>query len=63
MSPDREQCEKAYNQGCMWGMSGGDSNRCPYTDAQLTQWWFDGWQAGIDAWHDRNLQQKNAKQA
>ena len=25
MTPNREQCEKAYNQGCMWGMGGGDA--------------------------------------
>ncbi|ERP89988.1 MAG: ribosome modulation factor [Alcanivoracaceae bacterium] len=64
MTPNREQCEKAYNQGCMWGMGGGDSNRCPYSaDEPLAEWWFQGWEAGIDAWHDRNLKNQQAQQA
>jgi len=48
----------------MWGMGGGDSNRCPYpADDALAEWWFQGWEAGMDAWHDRNLREQEARQA
>lgn len=64
MSLNREQREKAYNQGCMWGMGGGDRNRCPYGVGEpLAQWWLQGWEAGIEAWHDRNLKGQQARQA
>lgn len=62
--PSKEQREKAYNQGCMWGMSGGKSEQCPYAaDNPLAAWWFQGWEAGMEAWHERNLNADNAKHA
>ena len=64
MDPNQQQREKAYNQGCMWGLGGGDSNRCPYTaNDPLTQWWYQGWEAGIDAWNERNLKGQQAHHA
>lgn len=47
--------EKAYNKGCMWGMSGGARNACPYApDDACAQQWHDGWQAGYQAWSKRH---------
>ncbi len=64
MDANQVEREKAYNQGCMWGMGGGDSNRCPYPAGDpLTQWWFQGWEAGIDAWNERNHNTTPAQQA
>ncbi|MDX1803778.1 MAG: ribosome modulation factor [Alcanivorax sp.] len=51
--PHQAQREKAYNQGCMWGMAGGNADHCPYQDADLAQWWQQGWQDGHCAWRER----------
>ena len=64
MNPNQQQREKAYNQGCMWGMGGGESNRCPFAaDDPRTEWWFQGWEAGIEAWNDRHHKPPPARQA
>ncbi|WP_157375436.1 ribosome modulation factor [Alcanivorax hongdengensis] len=52
--------EKAYNRGCMWGMSGNDDSHCPYQDEELARWWLIGWQDGHSAWQDRSDQQTKA---
>lgn len=59
----QQQREKAYNQGCMWGMGGRDNKRCPYPETELAQWWQQGWEAGMDAWVDRVLKQHPAEHA
>lgn len=47
--------EKAYNKGCMWGMSGGDRDTCPYPqDSDCASHWQQGWEAGYQAWCKRN---------
>lgn len=45
--------ERAYNKGCMWGMSGGDQAECPYRDSALVESWQSGWQTGFDAFSQR----------
>ena len=57
---DKAQREKAYNRGCMVGMAGGDSGRCPYNGGPLAQWWQQGWEDGTAARAERLRQQSLA---
>lgn len=50
-------CDKAYNQGCLWGLSGRPQSDCPYPDNLLAEWWESGWQEGNEAWRARQDQQ------
>ncbi len=49
----RDPSKKAYDQGCMWGMSGRGRDTCPYTDDNLASWWEAGWLEGYEAWQRR----------
>lgn len=51
-------CDKAYNQGCLWGLSGRSQVDCPYQNTLLREWWESGWQEGNEAWRAR--QEKHA---
>lgn len=58
MSDTPDNPEKAYNKGCMWGMSGGAEHNCPYAhDSELASRWQAGWQAGHQAWRKRQSAQ------
>jgi ribosome modulation factor len=46
----QSECKKAYNQGCLWGLSGRPVTQCPYEDDTLSQWWESGWEEGNEAW-------------
>lgn len=59
--PDtRDVCKKAYDRGCMWGMSGRDDSQCPYQDQDdiLVDWWHAGWREGYEAFLKRRPQQQ-----
>lgn len=55
---DRDPTQKAFDQGCMWGMSGRDANRCPYEDESLMIFWEAGWEEGHEAWIRTHQQQR-----
>ncbi len=43
--------EKAYNKGCMWGMSGKPQTDCPFdADSDEASHWLRGWHDGYAAW-------------
>lgn len=52
----RDNAKKAYDQGCMRGMSGQGPEVCPYEDENLAAWWEAGWQEGHEAWERRHPQ-------
>ena len=51
---DRDPNKKAYDKGCMWGMSGRPLEECPFQDDNLASWWEAGWHEGNEAWRKRN---------
>ena len=55
-----DECQKAYNQGCLWGLSGRPSTGCPYSEETLTQWWGSGWAEGNEAWLRKQTGQRAA---
>lgn len=54
----RDPCKKAYDRGCMWGMSGRDDSGCPYQEDILMDWWHAGWREGYEAFMKRHPQQE-----
>lgn len=58
-TPDtRDACKKAYDRGCMWGMSGRDDSQCPYQEDILMDWWHAGWREGYEAFLKRRPEQQ-----
>jgi len=55
-----DECKKAYNQGCLWGLSGRPSTDCPFQDETLSQWWESGWAEGNEAWLRKQAGQRVA---
>lgn len=49
--------DKAFNKGCMWGMSGGKSEKCPYLpESNLATHWQQGWLTGYNAFSKKQAQ-------
>lgn len=55
-----DECKKAYNQGCLWGLSGRLATDCPYADERLSQWWESGWEEGREAFLKKQSERKAA---
>lgn len=54
-SDTRDNTKRAYDKGCMWGMSGRDESQCPYAPGDaLEDWWLAGWREGHDAFLKRH---------
>lgn len=53
-SDTRDHCKKAYDRGCMWGMSGRDDSGCPFEEDILIDWWQAGWREGYEAFMKRH---------
>ncbi|MBZ2190332.1 ribosome modulation factor [Alcanivorax sp. JB21] len=62
-APDsRDRCKKAYDRGCMWGMSGRDDSGCPFEEDILVDWWHAGWREGYEAFMKRHPEGASAGQ-